>query len=240
MELKTQLDEGILIHNKKQKPWRSNIWTQFHEIQEAATKNKIEFYFFCIDCEQVVANCATDGNTNAFRRHICYNKEISQVAGDSKSFLIKQRDKNDLKLAAVKLVTKDLRPYYAIEREGLIALCYASMIFGQHYPKANKSHLVEALPTRNTVRSAVCQTAEENRQKIRTLLKAAKSNGGIAATSDTWTDGFKHLTYICVVVHINVVEDDGIRYHRFILNVSEITELVKSAKVIVGKNKIYS
>lgn len=132
---------------------------------------------------------------------------------------------------------KDLRPYYAIEREGLIDLCHASMIFGQNYPKAKKKDLIVALPTRNTVRSAVHQAAEENRQKIRKLLQDAKSNGGIAATSDTWTDGFKHLTYICVVAHINVVDEDVINYHRIVLNTSEITELVKSSKVIVGKNK---
>lgn len=68
-------------------------------------------------------------------------------------------------------------------------------------------------------------------------MLAARDNGGIAATSDTWTDGFKHLTYICVVAHINIVEADGIKYHRIVLNTSEITELVKSSGVIVGTNK---
>lgn len=230
-----------MYHCERPKPWRSNIWKQFHEIHEMTTQDKIQFYYFCVVCDQIVYNHTKDGNTNKFRRHICYNKENESLEANtvSKSLFIKSEDKDHLKTAAVKLVCKDLRPYYAIECDGLIDLCHASMIFGQHYRNAKKKDLVGALPTRNTLRSAVHQAAEKNKQKITELLQAAKSNGGIAATSDTWTDGFKHLTYICVVAHINVVKEDGIKYYRLVLNTSEITELVKSSKVIVGKNKLF-
>lgn len=165
--MKKQIDEGILYHCKKPKPWRSEIWGQFHEIRVKETEQKIDFYFFCIECDQIVLNVAKDGNTNKFRRHICYNKENDSLQNNtaSKSLVIKQSDKDRFKEAAVNLVCKDLRPYSAIECEGLIDLCHASMIFGQQYPKAKKGDLIASLPTRNTVKSAVGKAAKLNKKK---------------------------------------------------------------------------
>lgn len=234
MELKRQLDGDTLIHKERPKPWRSNAWCQFHEIFDKTTASKIEYYYFCIQCKCVVFNNAKDGNTNPFRRHTCYIKD-KETLQNQKRLLIKAEDRDRFKTAAVQFVCKDLRPYYAIEGDGLIELCHAGMLFGQRYHKAKRSDLMDVIPSRNTVKSAVSEMAETIKHKITKLLQSAKETGGIAATSDTWTDSFRHLTYICVVVHINVVENEEINYHRFVLDTSEITELVKSKKVIISR-----
>lgn len=53
------------------------------------------------------------------------------------------------------------------------------------------------------------------------------------ATSDSWTDKHRRLTYICLVAHCNVIGENGFERHRFNLYCNEITELVKTKQVIV-------
>lgn len=65
-----------------------------------------------------------------------------------------------------------------------------------------------AMPYRNTVKITVNKIARESREKISTLLKKAIKCGGVAASTDTWTDDYKKLTYIAVVVHLNIYEDE--------------------------------
>lgn len=101
----------------------------------------------------------------------------------------------------------------AIQGEGLLDLCYAVMKFGQKHRKATRKDLEEALPTRNTVKATTTSIASEKREAITKIIKKAIVAGGIAATTDTWTDNYHHTTYICVVAHICVYENNGITYH---------------------------
>lgn len=143
------------------------------------------------------------------------------------------RDKADLRMAAAKFVAKDLRPCHAIECEGLQDLCYASMKFGQKFPKANFDDLKRALPCENTVMNAVREIASDSRKMIREILIKSKESGGFAVTTDTWTDKFRQRTYISIVVLVNTVQFNGIQYHRLNACNNEITEMVKTKEVIV-------
>lgn len=206
---------------------RSHVWKFIHEVYETTDDKTIEMFFCCINCLDIIYNPSTDGNTNVFRRHRCDSGKTNT------KILITNRDRVDLKMAAAKFVAKDLRPYYAIGLEGVQDLCCASMYFGQRYPKAKFDDLKEALPCANTVKNAVQDVASDARKTIREILNKSKGTGGFAVTTDTWTDNFKHKTYISVVVHVNTIHFNGIQYHRLNACTNEITEIVKTKAVIL-------
>lgn len=126
------------------------------------------------------------------------------------------------------LIISSCRPYSAIDCAGLKDLCIACMTFGQNNKNAKPADLLQALPTRNTVKAAVHMIADENRKHISKLMKSAVLSGGLAATTDCWTDDYRKRKYICVVVHISLNNDDQIKFHKFVLSTSEVTAVVKS------------
>lgn len=109
------------------------------------------------------------------------------------------------------------------------------MEFGQRNRRAKRKDLIKALPSRNTVTSAVGKLAHESRSHISGLLKRAILSGGIGCTTDTWTDDYRHTTYISVVAHISLKEDKEIVYHRFVLATSEVAEMIKTGWLILPK-----
>lgn len=212
---------------------RSEVWTKFHEIFFMDTSQKIDHFYYCVECADIIDNLYLDGNTNRFKRHVCIdnnNNNDGNVNNNSK-LVISKLDKDKLKTASVKFVAKDLRPYFALECEGLLDLCEASMKFGQKYRRAGRSDLSLALPSRNTVKDAVCKFADDTRKSIADLLKQAIKFGGVAATTDTWTDDYRKTSYICVVAHICIKQTDRINYQRFVLSTSEINEVVKTGNI---------
>lgn len=185
--------------------------------------------YYCTTCNKAIYNANSDSNTNMFLRHKC----MVQSTDKKMKMMIQNDTKEEFKTAAAKFIAKDLRPYSAIEGHGLFDLCTACMKFGQRYKHATSDDLRGAIPCRNTVKAAIQKSTDEIKIDIRKILSEAKLVGGIAITSDTWTDKFKNLTYICLVAHCNTIGQKGIESHRFILYTNQITELVKNKEVIV-------
>lgn len=221
---------GLLFHKPREsnKKSRSIVWNTFNEIFSSESNEKIEYYYFCIECEAIVHNPNQDGNTNRLLRHICTEEDAKGI----KSVKIKSVDVEKLKIAAAGFIAKDLRPYFSVECEGLRDFGFACMLIGQKYHNACRNDFIKAMPSRNTVKGTIGDMAKETRESIGALLKLAIASGGIAATTDTWTDNYRHTTYICVVAHICLAQNDAIMYHRYVLNTSEIAEIVKTGKYL--------
>lgn len=209
----------IIARKREQSCW-STVWSTFEEIRECGTENKDTHFVRCTCCLGLVYKPTS--NTNPLRRHKC------PMNGITKEIKILHEDKLRLKLGAAKFVSKDLRPYYSVECTGLLDLCTACMEFGQSHRRATRNDLERAMPSRNTVKSAVQQIAKAQREKISLFIKKAIETGGVAATTDTWCDDYRKSTYISVVAHLSVDDNQSIEYHRFVLSCSEITEIVKT------------
>lgn len=125
----------------------------------------------------------------------------------------------------------------AIEGAGLLELCTACMEFGQKNRRAKKSHLQSSLPSRNTVKKQISNVADDMRSKIADLMRKAINNGGLSATTDCWSDDYRHTSYICVVAHMCIEENNDLSYHRYVLSTDEISEYVKSGE---AKKFLYS
>lgn len=231
--VKEQLANGIMITKKRSNGW-SQVWTTFEEIRSISDKDKETFFVRCTLCAALIYK--PNSNTNPLHRHKCGN-------GDSKKISkVSITDKNLLKLAAAKFVSKDIRPYFAVECEGLIDLCTACMLFGQNNRNATRANLVTAMPSRNTVRATVKEIAQSNREKISEFIKCAIETGGISCTTDTWKDNYRKNTYISAVLHLTCAENEIVKHHRYVISTSEITEFVKTGinlKFSIISNNVY-
>lgn len=232
-EIENEIREKRMITKKKTslKKIRSPVWETFNEIFTADSLEAVPNFYQCTNCETIVYNPNIGGNTTRLIRHICYESKNGHDTNDhvgQERLMISAKDKEPLKSAAVKFIANDLRPYSAIEGEGLLDICVACMNFGQKFRKAGPADLKNALPSRNTVRAAVNERADEYREHVSKFLKKAIECGGIAATTDAWTDNYRHKSYLSVVCHLSIFENNEIKYHNFVLGTVEITETVKT------------
>lgn len=212
---------GKLTFKQKTGGSWSKWWDNFEEIYDGDTKEKFVRCKSCLGYEYKPGT-----NTNSLIRHKCHTpfdkSKVINIAPDMKS---------KLKTASASFVAKDLRPYRAVECEGLLDLCTACMQFGQKYRSATRKDLLNALPSRNTVRNAVTDIAQSNRNKIKEIMRTALETGGVAATTDCWQDDFRKHHYICVVAHLTIqnAQKQMMRY-RFVLATRQIPELCKTGK----------
>lgn len=228
-EMKRDLSNGKLMHKQREKKCSSAVWKKFHEIFTADTEEKIDFFYLCTDCKDVIYNPTKDGNTNRLWRHNC---AVSGDSGSSTSnkkhtFTLLEKERKGLRVASAKFVAKDLRPSYAIERPGLLDLCEECMIFGQTHKKATREDLKYALPSRTSVQTEIAEMAKSYKENVSEMLKQAMESGGIGATTDTWTDDYRKTTYISVVAHISIYTGTDIKYDRFVLATNEVPEAIK-------------
>lgn len=231
-EIKHELSLNKLIHKKKEKYATSSVWQKFNEIYTFDTGVLVKFFFFCTLCKDVVYNSCPGGNTNTLLRHVCRSKDENNDNNkkEKSQLTVSAAIRDKIKSAAANLVVKDLRPYTVIQGEGLIDLCHACMEFGQSYKRATKSDLLKVLPCPKTVKSKISQIAAENIAKIAEIINRAIQFGGLSATTDTWTDDHRHTTYLSIVLHL-CIYTDGIKFHRFILGTTEISEMVKTGMI---------
>ncbi|XP_055307471.1 uncharacterized protein LOC129571680, partial [Sitodiplosis mosellana] len=220
--LKEKKSQGKLNFSRKTGPSWSKWWGNFEEIFDGDSK---EEFVRCKLCKGYEYKPGT--NTNSIMRHKCHPSQRKPVHITTEMI-------SKLKTASACFVSKDLRPFKAIECEGFLDICTACMHFGQKYKSATRRDLEDAMPSRNTVRNAVAEIAKSNRNKIKDVLWAAIETGGVAATTDCWQDDFRKRHYICVVVHLTTDNPKKeITRSRYVLATREIPELCKTGKVLI-------
>lgn len=159
----------------------SKWWENFEEIFDGDSK---EDFVRCTLCKGYEYKPGT--NTNSIIRHKCRTNTTTNLR-------ITPEIKSKLYMGSACFIAKDLRPYKAIECEGLLDLCTACIEFGKKYRNATRKDLESAMPSRNTVQSTVSKIAQSNRKKVKDMILKAIETGGIAATTDCWQQGRNQL-----------------------------------------------
>lgn len=228
-EIESLIAAGALTTSSNQSKRKKSItWKHMNEVYDGETQ--ITEYFHCTICNRVIFCAAKkDGNINSLARHECMN-----VVNGEKRLIVKPDIHDEIKKAATMFVVKDLRPFYAIEGEGLLQICVASMHFGQAHQKASIEDLKKTLPSRNTVKKSVEDIVGKTKEQIRKDLQSSKEIGGFAVSTDGWTDKYNSRSYICLVAHVNLINSIGIERKRYMLHCNEMTEVVKTKQVILS------
>lgn len=127
---------------KRTKRISSDVWNTFVMLVNVDTNDIINGWVQCVKCNRYIPY--NGSTTTRLRSHRCdkpqRNLISSYVSSPSSPSSLKNRiqfskyDKDIIREAAVKFVAKDIRPFYAIEGEGLIDLCTSMVMIGQNYP----------------------------------------------------------------------------------------------------------
>lgn len=164
----------------------SSVWLDFRRMLLGESNKLIQNFVWCTHCKHVIPYYGSTTTRLIDHRDKCKEnpKSIKEIDASSK-INFKQNELVDLREAAARFVVKDCQPFYAINGEGLLDLCYESVKLGWHHPQMSKADLANAFPCPNTIKPRVNQMALDGKnlitRKIRQSLSTAKR---IAATSD--------------------------------------------------------
>lgn len=238
MDLQAKHRKGELtLCSKEQRSKRrhsSDVWEKFKIIKynDLCVPN----FVFCTKCE---AFCSYNGSTTTrLIAHKCIvdvnqnsidNIEGFEVEPKKPKIKFTQDDLKIVRNAASKFIVKDLRPFYAIEGEGLISLIQSILKVSQNYPNIGPNDLTTLLPSRNTLRSHVENSVKQIKEKIKNeLQKALKFPGEFSISVDLWKDNYRGNTYAGIISHLNIEENKRFIRKSFVCCVKEVPELTKT------------
>lgn len=191
----------------------SEIWDIVHEIWKNEDDKEVLIvnYVACSLCDSVfIYDMKSSGTTTILnhtrdhKKNICngnsgtnkintfFNAEKRAIAAD---------DRAQIKLASVKFVTKDLRPYEAVVGEGLNNLLWLMWNLGAKYGSVSKEQIHELIPSPQTVSRHVDKVAKTIKSDLTLALQNSISTNGLSITTDVWKDNFKRISYLCMTAH---------------------------------------
>lgn len=130
-------------------------------------------------------------------------------------------------------IVDDLRPFYAIEGEGLKSLIQSVIDCAYKHIGTNSSDIMEILPSRNTLRKHLTIKASDAITNIKNeLQKALEFPGEFGISMDLWKDNHKGVHYNGITAHINIVENNNIVRKSFVCHCSQIIDLTKTNQVL--------
>lgn len=225
IECDEQIKNGVYTHREIQEARTSIVWDFFHEIFDDSG-NKIEQFFYCIECKSVQYSARLYGSTTKLLRHPC----VTPATFNELNF--NANDIEKIERAAAKFVCVDLRPFNAVECSGLRDLILASVELGKKYPKIKSEDISKVLPSRKTVKSIITKEANKAKDAIKILFKNAIEQNGFGCTLDLWTDKFNSNTYMALTANIPFIRDTGIEQKSVVFYMGYFDDIVKSKELV--------
>lgn len=231
--IQSKIDNALKLGHKRPK---SSVWESFGQLYDQTTNRMIDNYTICLKCKALTI--ASGSCTTVMLRHECQKEETMCVGIEKylnlqtskKSTKFSSNEKSKIKMACVNFVAKDLRPFYAIEGDGLFDLLEQVMLISKSHPHMTRSDLEKLIPCANTVRSDVVKIGGQRMKDIETMIhKAIEFAGGICITTDMWTDEHRHRSYVCLTAHFYLLEDGKPCLKNFVIHMNVMEELSKTA-----------
>ena len=177
---------------------KSNVWKNFKLIVQENTQTCVG-YVQCQKCLNFFSYNSKSG-TSHLRRHNCGKKTSFKLTNFLKpqTSSTDKSDKQTVLQAAIKLCSKDLRPFDIVSGEGFINFAQVLINIGAKKGNIDASDI---LPHPTTISRNIVETAETLRSEIIPYLKVKIEEGLCAASTDMWTDDFKKKSYTALTVH---------------------------------------
>lgn len=214
-------ESGSLDFNPKKELFTSRItssvWERFHVILDRTTNNVISGFVKCIECGHFVEyNGSTTSN---LKNHKCNRKKIEQNHLTRIVRKFHQSDIEAVRNASVKFVVEDLRPFLAIEGEGMLDLLTTIAQIGSRYPQLSKEEINEIIPSRRIVKRHAEIKAKIMTETIVKLFRETLGfPGGFTCTVDICTEMHTHTSYLGMTSHLAVLQDNKIARHIIVFH----------------------
>lgn len=108
--------------------------------------------------------------------------------------------------AATEFIVRDIRPFYALEGEGLQNLLKTMIHVGKKYPRLALDYIKRLIPSRFTMRRHTDKKTIDAIKMIKTdLAKSIQSVGGFSCTLDLYSHRYRCNTYLCITARLNII-----------------------------------
>lgn len=210
----------------------SSAWDSFHLIYDISNENSMVIDFvMCIKCKEFVPYRGP--TTTQLLRHKCSPNHRSIGSFLTKKLKFSESDINNVRDAAMQFIVKDIRPFYALEGDGLRELCKALIIVGQKYTRMSDADIENLIPHRKVIKKRVDEKAIYVQKTImEDFRRALEFPGSFSCTTDLWTDDYRHISYLCLTAHINILENEKILHKKYVYYMNSIDAMSKTAEVI--------
>ena len=195
----------IVVKDEPKK--KSEVWSAFSALYYAESNDYVG-YVKCKKSEKIFKHHMSNSGTSHLLKHAnsCHKdaggafstSQSSITAFYKKKTPAPRTAKEKLHLACVEFVCRDLRPLKSVEGAGMVNLVQAAIDVGAQHGKLDAKCV---LPSRNTLKRKLVESAAECKISLSDSIKAAiKSNGIVGMTLDLWTD-IKLRHFLCITAH---------------------------------------
>lgn len=205
---------------------KSKVWQSFSLVFDKRTDKLIKNYVRCHKCSNF---CAYNGETTSkLLKHKCkdhgqptINDFISNSSKISAHF--SKNEITAIRDAAVEFIVKDIRPFYAVEGDGLQSLIKTIAKISRNHPNLSDTDIERLIPSRKVVRSRVDDKGIEAHEMIKTdLARAIETTGGFCCMIDLYSDRYKCNSYLGIVAKLNIIEENEIHQREYVLNLDTV------------------
>lgn len=218
---------------------KSNDWEKFHIVTLKETSEVLKNWVQCSNCSKFLPyNRRT---TTGLKQHKCPGLKnttfMDTFLSNEQTHMSKVRfsesDKKLIRDAAEKFIVLDIRPFFALEGEGLRYLLKAAIEIGKRYPTITKEDIDKLIPSRRTMGRHVHMKAYNSKDQIKIdFKKAIDTVGGFSCTTDLCTDRYKSISYLAISAKVNIFENDSIIQKEFIVHMDQVNAPKKTAAVL--------
>lgn len=211
----------------------SDVWEKIHILSLRTTDKIINDWVQCSQCLQFLKY--NGRTTTGLKRHNCSNKNKNSSTMDSfltssSTFRFTESDKQIIRDGAEKFIVRDLRPYFALEGEGLRSFLRAAIQIGKRYPTITEEGIDKLIPSRRTMKRQVEGKTEIIVNQIKTdFKKAIETVGGFSCTADLYSDKYKHKHYLGMTAKLNIFDNDSIIQKEYVIHLNEVKCSSKTA-----------
>lgn len=216
----------------------SKVWDRFHIIFNTIVNEVINNFVKCTHCGDFVEY---NGNTTSnLLNHKCRNMNKKSIF-EEQAKVQRQFDRKDIdaiRNATVKFVSFDIRPFFAIEGEGLLDLLMTMAEVGSRYQNISREDIRQLIPSRRTVKRHTEIKGDEMKDLIKKHFREALTcPGGFSCTIDIWTEKHSHISYLGMTAHLSLPVNEGIRKLMYLFNINAIKAERLNAEAIDAEIK---
>lgn len=172
---------------------RSDVWKSLNEIIDSDGNQLLKFVA-CSSCSTVLRYDSKKLGNNHLKAHIDSHKATNSIHRFvTKEKEISSADRRAVLESFIDFVTLDLRPYNAVNGDGMIRLLQTFMRLGSIHGCLDQKAIQRVLPA------------------LRDELKAALLNErNISITLDLWQDKYKRISYLGMTSHYYIEINNAI------------------------------
>lgn len=194
--------KGKFADGNVSKRFKSPIWSVCEVIFDE-DQNQVPNVVYCFKCTVVFKYNTRSNGTTQILNHGCLkdpNSTTITAYGVPKNITVSSNDKQKIKDSAVAFVSKDLRPFEALNGTGLFEMLLTCIQIGAKYGVLDETQLKALVPSPTTVSRPVNEYGGEAKRALYRKV-AEKIENGMAFTTDLWTDNFKRISYMVITAH---------------------------------------